>query len=427
MSQTFEVGAYFYPLTTYSPDSYHRVWRVGDALGYDEFLERPNEHEVIKNASALFPGHEQPQTYCLDAETTDWDDYHLGDLMQQIIMARQAGISFFVFDSYCGYKNGEPCNELTAPLDNLLQLAKTIPNMPGVFWGGKDLPEFKYARMETLESPRVVLPMPPAAPGFGGMFAEPIRQYDITPESARYIIDRNIPHWKTKAYLRVNDRPYLSILMPNFGDIPEHIRQERMELFMNELRAHARMQYGQNPYIVGVIRGGRDAERWLELQVDAITHYAYLPDHSPGAPPTQEYSQLMEDRKRSWEELHQLTKRHGTPYIPAPSVGWDASPRGERGHTWEEVAGKLPYSPIVVGNTPERVGAMLGAAIASTLEHVPEDQRLIPIFAWNEIGEGGVLLPRLRPDGTVDRSYLEVVKRTIAAARAAGGAALLSK
>lgn len=433
MSQNeFEVGAYFYPHTTYSPDRFYRALEVGRTLNIKELLQSPNELELIRDAPPLFPGHDQPRIYCLDAKTTTWDDCHTADLIGQIALARSAGLTFFIFDSYCGLKEGEPQDELTAPLDYLLQMAELTPNIPGILSATRTLPAFKYACMETLESPRVVLPMPTVERG--KMFAEPDRQYDITPESARYIIDKNARHWRHKHYLRVkvdcgpyswpNGRPYLSILMPNFGDAPEHTRWNLMKDFMEALRQHALKEYNEYPYVVGVIRGPGDAERWLDLAADAITHYAFLPDFNAGAPPIQDYSQLMQSRQESWTELHKLANKYDTSYIPALSVGWDASPRGARGYTWEEVAGKFPYSPIVVGNTPERIGAMLKKAIAFTLAHVPEEQRLIPMFAWNEMGEGGVLLPRLLPDGSVDNSRLEAVRHSIAAARTAGGLAL---
>jgi len=54
-------------------------------------------------------------------------------------------------------------------------------------------------------------------------------------------------------------------------------------------------------------------------------------------------------------------------------------------------------------------GKALCAAMNFTATHVPEQERLVTIFAWNEISEGAALLPRLLSNGTFDNSYLETL------------------
>jgi hypothetical protein len=97
-------------------------------------------------------------------------------------------------------------------------------------------------------------------------------------------------------------------------------------------------------------------------------------------------------------------------------VGWDASPRGERGYTLEEANGVHPYTPIAIGDTPDAVGDMLQKAIDFTKKYTDVlEQRLVTMFAWNEIGEGATLLPRVREGGIMDLSYLQAVARVIKA------------
>jgi len=103
--------------------------------------------------------------------------------------------------------------------------------------------------------------------------------------------------------------------------------------------------------------------------------------------------------------------------MPSPAVGWDASPRGERGVRWADVTGVHPYTPVTVGVTPELLQWLVEEALTYADEALPVGKKLINIFAWNETTEGAVLVPRLRPDGTVDDSLLRAVRRAITASR----------
>ncbi len=413
---TVEVGAYFYPLTTDCADRAWRAQMVGEALGMPQVQTggAPNEFKIIADAPALFDGHDQPRTYCLDAETTEWDDGDTDTLLKQVEMARAAGLSYFVIDAYTGMQYGRAFHELSAPLDRLQELCG---QQPGALGG------FKYARMETLEAPRVVLPIPPGpGRGISGMFTEPHRGYDLSDETARLIVDANVPHWdNTEDYLYVDGRPYLAILMPSFRGMPEADREPQMSNFMDTLRSYA-AERGYTPYLVGIQRNMGDTAHWARLGVDAISHYISLPDFSPDAPPIQTYAERVADRQETWEVLREQAAP--VPYKPTPAVGWDHSPRGERGHSWERVAGMPPYSPIVLDGTPLQIEDFVASAIAFVQKHVPPKQQLVTIFAWNELGEAAGLVGRRMPDGTIDNTPLEAVSRAIARTRGAGTAAL---
>lgn len=222
--------------------------------------------------------------------------------------------------------------------------------------------------------------------------------------------DSNYPHWQQPHYLRVDGlRPYLSILMPQLRQYPHP--DETLHSFVDSLYAYATQKYSEWPYIVGVTRDVPDIWSWAGAGVDAITQYCQL---AYAGKPVQQYPKLIDERWREWFRIQSSSTRAGTPFIPSPAVGWDASPRGEPGYKLEEVEGIHPYTPIVIHNTPGEVARMLARAMYFTaISGVPEGQQLITVFAWNEVSEGATLLPRLRPDGAVDKSYLEAIKSII--------------
>jgi len=246
----------------------------------------------------------------------------------------------------------------------------------------------------------------------GRPYDEPYRTYDISTETARVIVKRSIPHWRNdKDYLYVRWRPYISILMPPFAPHEtDKAVQTKLTNFISALKEEAERNLW-DPYVVGVMRtvGETDGMRWSLAGVDAITEYCALPQHGQAVErPIQHYAELIKERQLAWESLRGLV-----PYVPSPAVGWDASPRGQRGVPWDDVKGVHPYTPVVVGNTAELFEGFLRAGMDFTQQNVPEDERFVTIFAWNEIGEGAALLPRLREDGIADLSFLEAVRRAV--------------
>lgn len=109
------------------------------------------------------------------------------------------------------------------------------------------------------------------------------------------------------------------------------------------------------------------------------------------------FTQVMQNHSQAWK---------GTPaqrHIPTAIVGWDRRP-------WE-TAERGSY--FYTGRTPALFGQHVRDLLAWMNTH-PEEitaERLALLYAWNEIGEGGYLLPtRGDPDGT----YLREVKAALA-------------
>jgi len=115
------------------------------------------------------------------------------------------------------------------------------------------------------------------------------------------------------------------------------------------------------------------------------------------------YQELIEANVQAW---------HGTPeqpLIPVVTQGWDRRP-------WEGIGGLGPKGSVVSWyyekGTPEVFGGFL-TKMAQWMDANPAQvtkDRLALIYAWNEIGEGGWLVP-CRDDP--DSAYLKAIRRVV--------------
>lgn len=129
------------------------------------------------------------------------------------------------------------------------------------------------------------------------------------------------------------------------------------------------------------------------------THYNIVPGYAAGSE-AHHYSELVEAHKKQWIGTGEQ------PYIPEVTVGWDKRP-------WEGPNGlnqKEGY--YYVDRTPELFGSFLTDAIEwmDNNPNLTTKERIILLYAWNENGEGGYLVPT---KGDPEASYLKMVKKTL--------------
>jgi hypothetical protein len=129
------------------------------------------------------------------------------------------------------------------------------------------------------------------------------------------------------------------------------------------------------------------------------THYNIVPGYAAGSE-EHPYSELVDAHKKNWNGTPEQ------PYIPTLTVGWDKRP-------WEGPTGlnqKLGwYYP---NRTPKDFEEFLSAAI-KWMDDNPANttkERVMLIYAWNELGEGGYLVPT---KGDKKASYLKTIKRVV--------------
>lgn len=127
------------------------------------------------------------------------------------------------------------------------------------------------------------------------------------------------------------------------------------------------------------------------------THYNVVPGYAAGSE-AHPYDTLMEATKKQWRGTSQ---QH---YIPQLTVGWDKRP-------WEGPQGLNQKEGWYYPNrTPEQFKTFLEDAIKWMDEHPDETtkERIALVYAWNELGEGGYLVPT---KGDPEASYLDVIKQ----------------
>lgn len=132
------------------------------------------------------------------------------------------------------------------------------------------------------------------------------------------------------------------------------------------------------------------------------THYNVVPGYS-GGHEEHSYAELTNAQRERW----QGTKEQ--PYIPTVIVGWDKRP-------WEDASGKgtggAKQGWYYTGRTPDQFKHFLNDAV-NWMDVHPEQtpaERMILIYAWNELGEGGYLVPT---KGDPKASYLKVVQEVV--------------
>jgi hypothetical protein len=150
----------------------------------------------------------------------------------------------------------------------------------------------------------------------------------------------------------------------------------------------AARRLGVEPYILGVI-GVADIHNVRlanTLPVDGITGYGLLPNWM-GAP-IQQYEDLIRQRARDWE---QIQRRIHVPFYPVVCAGWDATVRGDfRGELRAELG--YPFSPVVVGVSPQLFGRFLDLAIDFNRRWQPRTS-IVFLHAWNEWTEASAVAP----------------------------------
>jgi hypothetical protein len=193
---------------------------------------------------------------------------------------------------------------------------------------------------------------------------------------------------------RIEGRPVCA-----FNNLTDFVARYGAVAFAVLLRYGAQVierQTGSPPFILGII--GRADRRNVSLAnrlpLDAVTGYGLLPNWL-GAP-IQDYDALMDQRAAEWDAMQ---RRLTVPFYPVVCAGWDASIRGRFRGTLRAEDG-YPYSPVVVGVSPESFGRYLDLAIAFNRRWSPRPN-LVFLHAWNEWTECSVLAPSDRFGSTL--------------------------
>ena len=137
--------------------------------------------------------------------------------------------------------------------------------------------------------------------------------------------------------------------------------------------------------------------RVREIGFDSITHYVLLPEWKGAL--LQDYDDCARRRAGQWPEF---ARASGLPYVPSVSPGWDASPRGA--DFGKERPNKYPWSPVVVGEHPDRFQEALARAVG--FARLRAEEPTVFVASLNEWSEGHYL----EPDVRFGTAWLEAVR-----------------
>lgn len=286
-----------------------------------------------------------------------WQDNTQCAVEQQLAVAHNIGIDFFVFDWYYNATVNEPGDDLNSALDITHQLA--------------DRHGMTYALLYVNSPPFVVAPAdwPTAINQWIGYMSDP-------------------------AYVTVDGKPLLIVIdmdtmRQTFGS------SAGVASALNQLRSAALISGLPGVYVIGGFQSGYDhntqAGSFPDLSsaladgYDAVSLYNYSFGTVTGQ---QSFSLVSEAGQWIWS---QAAGSSPLPFLPVAMDGWDPRPWNE-GNVW-------------FSRSPNDVSTFIDAAInwananpALRLEPSPTPP-LVMMEAWNEFGEGSHILPTVG-DGT---------------------------
>lgn len=211
---------------------------------------------------------------------------------------------------------------------------------------------------------------------------------------------RLVGYFRDRQYQRVaGGRPLLFLGGPPRRDDPAWPRVDRQ---VARLRASAVAAGVGDPYIVHQWgwSGAKEVIAWLGL--DAISAYSVQFDDTNAA-----FATLARKTEHKWDEW----RATGIPVFPLVMTGWDRRPRVEHPVSWEPPNRPGAAERHYAAPTPAELETHLGQALSWCAAHPEAAPQGILIYAWNEIDEGGWLLPSLWPDQANHR--LEAVRRAL--------------
>ena len=285
-----------------------------------------------------------------------WRDDSQTIMERQIDLAADNGIEFFAFCWYWKDSNG-PINPLA--IENL-----SLQTSMNLYLKAKNKNRIKFCLLVANSQ------------GFE------IKGTDNWGKATEYWMK----YFKDPQYVKVDGKPLVVIFVPNGID--------------NEAMAHMQ-EVTKTEGLPGLAIAG--CGNTSEKNFNYRTHYNMNPGYIAGHE-EHKYSELVAAHEKNWKGTEQQ------PYIPEITVGWDKRPWEDKSGNGQGGAKQGWYFP---DRTPEQFKSFLTDAVKWLDDHPTQTtkERMILIYAWNELGEGGYLVPT---KGDPDAKYLKVIQNVVA-------------
>ncbi|MEM6791030.1 MAG: glycoside hydrolase family 99-like domain-containing protein [Myxococcota bacterium] len=331
------------------------------------------EWELVASCRPRFSGHPQPRVPALGA----YDDRDPVAVDARVALAAAHGIDALVYGFF--WCRGKRVFQDALDL-GYLGAAATGPRLP-------------FALMWANRMPRRVLPVRRAdLPVIAGTRRVRTDVEDFVALIA-YVAER---YFGRTDYLTVDGRPYFSIFDATF--FVRELGREGVAKAVAGARRWLR-EHGMPDLHLAAIDPAADVVGDLAgLGFDSVTHYVFLPEWK--GPPQQDYARCAADRARAWGTFGACSD---LPYMPSVAPGWDASPRAA--DFGPERPRKYPWSPVVVGEHPERFAEAMRRAVVYARDGRGGDDGLVFVASLNEWSEGHYL----EPDQRFGTGWLEAV------------------
>lgn len=330
------------------------------------------EWELLEDCRPRFSGHRQPRVPAMGT----YDDRDPQAMERRLRLARDHGVDGFVYGLF--WCRGKRVFEDSLDLGFLgSALGRTTP----------------FACMWANRMPRRVLPVRRV----DGPVIDPARRVSSDVEDfVRWVSVLAERYFSRPNYVTVAGRSYFSIFDSTF-----FVRELGLDGARAAIAAARQWlaDHGHRPLHLAAVEPNPETLPLVaELGFDSVTHYVFLPDWK--GPPQQDYDTCARLRAGQWAHFAEVS---GLPYMPSVSPGWDASPRGaDFGPARPD---RYPWSPVVVGEHPDRFAQAVARAAAYCRGSGAEDP-LLMVASLNEWTEGHYL----EPDGDFGLGWLEALR-----------------
>jgi len=358
-------------IATYVYPGWHPV-AERDAAFYPGFTE----WDLVEQCAARFPGHAQPRLPAWGR----YDDRDPDEVARRVRAACDHGVDALIYGFF--WCRGKQVFE--EALDRGFLGAKLgVP----------------FAVMWANRMPRRVLPVRRA--DLPVIEADRLVSSDVD-DFVRLITTLATRYFAHPDYLRIDGRPCFSIFDTTF--FLRELGLAAAAEAITRARAWLRAEGFGGLHLTAIDPSAEVAPHLAALGFDRVTHYVLLPYWK--GPPRQDYAEVAARRAGEWAGYGRAS---GLPYSPSVAPGWDASPRAA--DFGAERPRKYPWSPVVVGEHPDRFREALARAVGFVAD---DPEPLVMVASLNEWSEGHYL----EPDQRFGMGWLEAVRAARSTPRA---------